>query len=105
MSESYEPQSDPMGGPQSGAAGRSMLGITNGGDGADRRHLDHAINRPVRSDPYDASAVIPAIPQIAFGIDRRTIRKSAIEILKERGFVADLARGRIVVIHNARFYL
>ena len=61
-------------------------------------HLYHAINLAVRSHPHNTAAKVSAVPQVAFGIDGRAVRKSAVETLKERDFVFNRACSGIVVI-------
>src|SRR5262249_11284743 len=51
------------------------------------RHFHDSIDLTVRRHSDNASAIVPAVPQITFAVAGRAIRQPAIKILKELPFV------------------
>ena len=61
-------------------------------------HFNNAVNLTIGRDAHDTSAIIPAIPKIAFAVNGGTIRKAARKTLKEGTFIADGPTGSVKVI-------
>src|SRR5258708_26992706 len=68
------------------------------------RHVDHAINLAIRSDSNDTSAIIPAVPQIAFGIHGRPVRNSTFEVREEDTLIRNRPGGAIIVVRPNRIH-
>src|SRR5207245_8015992 len=60
--------------------------------------LNRAIKLPSSRDSNHAAAKETAIPQIAFGVDCRSVGQASREALQKRSLVRDRTRGQIVVI-------
>src|SRR5579872_2210929 len=75
------------------------IGTAEGACGhVSHRHLHHAVNLPVRSNPDNAASEESTVPEKSLRVDGRTVRQSAGKIFQEWSLVRYFSGLRIIVV-------